>query len=166
MNFDFRIRTELRGPLFQGGVETLRANVREGVERLASFAEEEVLRQIDQAKPYPPVFTGTFRGSVAKSVNLGPGNEIRATVGSPVEYGPVIEKGRRPGRFPPLAPLRVWAKAKLGDERLAFVVARKIARKGTAPRPVFHNAAAAVEERVEAVFDDVLLKGLGEGPAE
>lgn len=165
MEMDWEMRADAAGPLFQEGAQRLDENIRKGVERLAAFAREEVLRQAEGAKPYPPVFTGTFLGSVAKSVALGPGGEVRATVGSPVEYAPVIEEGRRPGRFPPLAPLRVWARERLGEEGLAFVVARKIARKGIAPRPVFHNAVEAAEGRVQGIFDEGLLEGLGEGPA-
>ncbi|MFQ5692996.1 MAG: hypothetical protein ACE5IM_08145 [Nitrospinota bacterium] len=166
MDFDFRIRTRVRGPLFREGAERLRRNVREGVDRLATFAREEVLRQIRRSKPYPPIFTGTFLGSVAKSVDLAPGGGVRAAVGTPVAYGPVIEEGRRPGRFPPLAPLRVWTREVLGDEGLAFVVARKIARKGVKPRPVFRGAVPAVQERVQSVFEGVLLEGLDEGFVE
>ncbi|MFQ5791393.1 MAG: hypothetical protein ACE5JI_13055, partial [Acidobacteriota bacterium] len=103
MDSEFQIQTDATGPVFQEGQGTLLDNLREGIERLASFAREEVLRRIGQAKPYPPVFTGTFLGSVAKSVDLTPGDQVRAAIGSPVEYGPVIEEGRRPGRFPPLA---------------------------------------------------------------
>jgi len=47
-----------------------------------------------------------------------------------------LEFGRRPGTFPPIAPIRAWAIRKLGvseDEAdgVAYLIARKIAREGT-----------------------------------
>jgi len=42
-----------------------------------------------------------------------------------------LEEGRKPGKMPPPQALKRWARLKLGDERLAFAVARAIEKKGT-----------------------------------
>lgn len=47
-----------------------------------------------------------------------------------------VERGRRPGKMPPVRALEPWAQRKLGDRRLAWPVARAIGRRGLRPRPV------------------------------
>ena len=58
-----------------------------------------------------------------------------------LRYGDALDEGRRPGKFPPYKDPRngilFWVKTKLSrrsdmtDEQLAFLIARKIAKKGT-----------------------------------
>jgi len=48
----------------------------------------------------------------------------------------VLASGRKPGKFPPIEPIRKWVISKLGvseddADGVAFVIARKIAREGT-----------------------------------
>ena len=48
----------------------------------------------------------------------------------------VLASGRKPGKFPPMEPIRAWVRRKLNVEEsevdgVAFVIARKIAREGT-----------------------------------
>lgn len=47
-----------------------------------------------------------------------------------------VERGRKPGKMPPSKALRPWAEKRLGDGRLAFVVARAIGRRGIKPTPI------------------------------
>lgn len=53
-----------------------------------------------------------------------------------------VEKGRRAGaKPPPLEPIRRWLVVKGGDPAAAPMVARAIARRGIAPRPVMTSKA-------------------------
>lgn len=69
------------------------------------------------------------------------GQTILGVVGTPLEHGVVIEYGRRPGqKMPPLAPIELWARRKLGlDEEeahsIAFGIARNIAKFGFLNHP-------------------------------
>jgi hypothetical protein len=56
-----------------------------------------------------------------------------------------LETGRKPGNPPPVEQLRRWARLKLGNENLAYMVARKIGQKGTRPKKL-----------ISRVFDLVL----------
>lgn len=59
--------------------------------------------------------------------------DLEATVGTNLNYAAHVEYGTRP-HFPPYkfgTPLAKWAQDKLGDARLAILVARKIAKVGT-----------------------------------
>lgn len=72
-------------------------------------------------------------------------------------YAEYVEYGRRAGRFPPLADIRAWARKKLRveDKRLnsaAFLIGRKIARKGTRPQPFF---APAVQKNQKEIMDAI-----------
>lgn len=56
-------------------------------------------------------------------------------------YSSIIESGRRPGKFPPLAVIRDWAQRRLGlsaeeAKRAAFPIARAIAKRGLVGRKV------------------------------
>ena len=52
------------------------------------------------------------------------------------DYIYYLEHGRKPGKFPPIAPIKQWIEEKnltfdIPIASLAFLIARKIARKGT-----------------------------------
>lgn len=93
---------------------------------------------------------GGLRGSIAGEV-VTMGQEVRGTVGTPLEYGKVIEYGRRPGKaMPPVAPIALWARRKLGvseeeSRGVGFVIARKIAVEGFEGAHMFEKAWKEVE---------------------
>ena len=60
--------------------------------------------------------------------------EVHAGLPGGVGYAAAVELGTKP-HFPPVAPLALWAKRVLGDERLGFVIARAIAERGTRAQP-------------------------------
>ena len=60
-------------------------------------------------------------------------NSLEAAVGTDLQYGKYVEFGTKP-HHPPSGPnsaLAKWAQDKLGDARLAFLVAKAIAKRGT-----------------------------------
>ena len=72
-------------------------------------------------------------------------------------YAYFVESGRRSGKMPPIKMLMEWARKKLRlDEKEArnagFLIARKIAKKGTRPHPFF---GPAVEKNKKAIEDAV-----------
>lgn len=87
--------------------------------------------------------TKLLRGSIFAE---GRGSPIREMlVGSPLLHAPIVERGRQPGKMPPIGPIELWVRRKLGVEGdaargVAFVVARKIARKGTKGAAMFFKA--------------------------
>jgi hypothetical protein len=84
---------------------------------------------------------GSIQGEVVMT-----GMTAAAVMGSPLEYAPVVEMGRRPGqRMPPVAPIALWARRKLGvgaDEAtsVGFAIAHKIAEEGFAGAHMFEKA--------------------------
>lgn len=104
-----------------------------------------------RAKLNAPVFRGLLRASILQTVETENGRII-GRVGSALRYAPVIEYGRTTGWFPPPSELKSWARKKLGDERLAFVVARSIKRRGFKAQPYLTPALDAVKPRVQLIF--------------
>lgn len=85
------------------------------------------------ARQEAPVFRGILRNSIDTEVKdegrLSIVGRVFSNLRSEV-YPAVMEAGRAPGSFPPIEPLKRWAHLVLGDERLAYPVARAIARRG------------------------------------
>lgn len=91
-----------------------------------------------------------LRGSIHGEVVSLSGTSVAGVVGTPLEYGEVVELGRRPGKFPPLAPIELWVRRKLGvpdaeARGVAFLVARKIARVGFDGAHMFENSWKSLE---------------------
>lgn len=86
------------------------------------------------AKANVTVDTGKLKKSIKHNLKRTSGEVVVDS-----KYGAAIEFGTRP-HFPPVAPLEAWAKRKLGRSGLGFVVARKIAQKGTKAQPFFNPA--------------------------
>lgn len=100
----------------------------------------------------PVGVTGLLRSSISARIEGQPLTSLRGIIATPSFYAPPVEYGRRPGRMPPPAALRLWAQRVLGDASLAFVVARAIGRRGTRGRFMFREGFRAARPRVLALF--------------
>tara|TARA_R110002110_G_scaffold415849_1_gene657894 strand:+ start:92961 stop:93473 length:513 start_codon:yes stop_codon:yes gene_type:complete len=95
---------------------------------------------------------GGLRGSIfSQEESLA--NNVLGVVGTSQPYAIAVELGTEP-HFPPVEPLKDWVRQKLDVEasevdHVAFLVARKIASKGTEGKFMFSNAMK--EKRAEAV---------------
>ena len=103
------------------------------------------------AKSRAPVFRGFLRLSIVQSLKEE-GNRIVAEVGSGLPYASVVEFGKTAGWFPNLTDLKVWARRKLGDERLAFAVGRAIKKRGFRAQPYLTPALEEAQPRVQLLF--------------
>jgi len=79
--------------------------------------------------------TGSLRRSVVGKTE----SETRGVMRVGERYGAAVEYGSRP-HFPPVAPIERWAQTKLGVAGIGFIIARKIARKGTKAQPYVEPA--------------------------
>jgi hypothetical protein len=74
------------------------------------------------------------------------------------DYLSVVDEGRRPGSFPPLDKIEIWAEAKgikIGTPRqTAFVIGRSISEKGIQPTDVINKSFDAAFERYKGKFLD------------
>lgn len=141
----------------------------------AAMSEATLLLEREVKIRTPIGVTESARGSIASQVDrgmpIGRGSPIRGRIGSPLAHVAVLERGRRPGRMPPVAALELWVRRKLNiadvDEarQVAFTIARAIAARGTEAVKMFEEAAAENEEKVFRIFDragvDIALKLAG-----
>jgi hypothetical protein len=115
-----------------------------------TLEETEAVMDLVMARLEKDTIEGTPRGvggdaGLAGNIfgeTVSTGMRVRGILGTPVEYGEVIELGRRPGKAqPPIAALIPWVRSKLGitDEKeqrsVAFVIARKIGASGFSSIP-------------------------------
>jgi hypothetical protein len=117
------------------------------LQQAPEIAREEMERSVEEAllllerelKENTPVGAhGLLRGSIThqlRGASLSDGIGVAGTVGSSLNYALPVELGTKP-HFPPLAPLRDWVEKKLGvdpsrSEHVAYLIARKIAKRGT-----------------------------------
>lgn len=120
------------------GTDRLRSALREAgplaTQALASAMVAEMHQVIAMATPLVPANTGNLRGSgvVLPPVITGTRIEVEAGFGnSASNYAIFVHEGRRPGaKAPPVDAIKQWLHDKGADEKMAFVVARAIARRG------------------------------------
>jgi hypothetical protein len=84
-------------------------------------------------------------GEASKSLFVEFGENFVQSIGA--FYLEFLDTGRAPGKFPPIKPLKDWAKIKFGAddeeaESIAFAVAHKIKRLGT---EIFINNGKGIE---------------------
>lgn len=96
-------------------------------------------------------------GQLRRSVSVIKASFDKGIVGVGERYGLFVEGGTRP-HFPPVAPLERWAQTKLGQSGLGFVIARKIAQRGTKAQPFVEPAYKQDIEFVVKQFDYAILK--------
>lgn len=84
-----------------------------------------------------PVASNRLRSSIATRFVVG---GLGAVIGSNISYAQFVEKGRKPGGFPPISALIVWVNTKITRnpklaKAIAFLIGRKIAAFGTKAQP-------------------------------
>lgn len=90
-----------------------------------------------------------------------------------LDYWKYIEYGRKPGKFPPPDVIREWVKVKPvvprpidgitpTNNQLAYLIGRKIAREGIAPRPILKESIQHVNAYYEQSIEQALLEDLSD----
>lgn len=98
--------------------------------------------------------TGRMTGSVSHRIE-GSGVALTGRAGPQVAYAFYVERGRRPGRYPPIAAIAGWARR---HGIAPFLVARAIARRGIRARPFVEPAYRRQRGAIEARFRAIGIK--------
>ncbi len=129
------LRSTITGKGARRAQARLRQRAQEVNRELTRAMHESVLIVEGKIVPRIDVDRGRMRGGVQTEVR-GSGRELRGRVFiANVPHALVVERGRKPGSFPPIAPLVGWVQRRgmatgTDARRIAFLVARKIARIG------------------------------------
>lgn len=81
-------------------------------------------------------------------------------------YAEYVEYGRRAGRMPPVHIIAQWARKKLripekSSRSAGYLIARKIARKGTRPQPFFRPAVESNRQAIERAISEAVTSVTG-----
>ena len=106
-----------------------------------------------------PVNTGQLRASAGFSQPVVSGKSVEGRLGTNVVYALPVEFGSRP-HWPPRAPIEFWVKRKLRVPAhqvrpVAFLVARKIARRGTPAKEMFRRGLEESRQQLARIFDQL-----------
>lgn len=132
--------------------------------RAPEIVEEEMQRYLAEATMHlrtevvdrTPAAMGTLRASIHTDFSVS-GSQILGVVGTAQPYAVPVELGTRP-HFPPVQALEDWVRQKLGlsgkeAHSVAFLIARKISKKGTKGHFMFRDAFQANAGEVQRQFD-------------
>ena len=91
----------------------------------------------------PVGVSGNLRAAMAIDIVSGP-IEMVGSVMNPLIYAWPVERGRQPGRMPPVDAIELWVIRKLGIQPpeahgVAYLIARTIGRRGTKGAGMFHK---------------------------
>lgn len=111
--------------------------------------------QVGKMKTESPRFSGHLANAHARVVDE---EKLALVIFNRARHAPWLEEGTRHSKMPPPAALARWAARKLGDPRLAFVVARAILRRGGLRarrwmQRVFDEGAPKAGARLQAAVD-------------
>lgn len=73
-------------------------------------------------------------------------------------YAPYVDKGRRPGKMPPLDNIRQWCRVRNIPEVAAYPIALKIAREGIRPTNFMSTTINRRQKQYETGLEKALAK--------
>lgn len=132
--------------------------------RVSRITEALLLLERD-VKTKTPVGAGPIhlRDTIFQRVERG-SRAVSGILGTPAAYGEPVEMGTKP-HFPPIDPIQHWVERKLGitgkeSRSVAFLIARKISKKGTEGAGMFDRGfsqnEAAVLRMLEQIPSDIV----------
>lgn len=94
-----------------------------------AFGAELVKRLQRQLIDKKKLATGALIGQLSYDVKTNADGKAVVRIFAE-DYFRYVDRGRRPGKQPPLEAIKAWTRVKFIPERLAFPIARKIGREG------------------------------------
>jgi hypothetical protein len=142
---------KVSGPLFDGRYATL-------FDREMLRATQDSIRLVSRnIRAAAPVgATGNLRSGI-HGRTITPIKGVIKVEGPAARYAIFSERGRRAGRWPPPAPIRLWVRKILRPpakelRSVTFLVQRKIGQKGTKGAKFFRSTAKKSEAAVQRIF--------------
>lgn len=136
--------------------ENIEAGIAPVAQRLA-LAYEEQLREllIQEGKEA----SGTLVNSVRTAIRTDGQKAVIEIYAE--DYIRFVDKGRQPGRFPPISSIRSWVALKGISEEAVFPIARKIAEQGIPATPVINPTLEKVLNKFRPKYEKELESILG-----
>lgn len=142
-------------------LSTIEKNI---VNEIVAGAQAVQAKTVNDARGLCPVgTTSTLQQSIQPGAITVTNDNVEAIVEANANYASYVEFPTKP-HFPPVDALKDWAQKFLGDERLAFVVARAISRRGTYAQPFMGPALLQNMDTFRSAIAAAVLRGLGTQP--
>lgn len=109
---------------------------------------------VGSIREHMPVFTGLARSSTHGETFIK-GNRYLGTAGNELAYIAPLEEGTDP-HWPPIAPLLIWARRKLGDEKIAYAIQKKISVAGTKGAHMFETAEKEKKNEIKQILNNAV----------
>ena len=146
-----KLTAKFKGEIFKHGYEKASR-----IEYLKAMTEAMNILETEVAQNTPVGVGGVLQGGIRGTVQT----HLRGVVGveGPAsKYGDVIERGRRPGRWPPRDAIELWVKRIIKPEAkklksMAFLVQRKVGKIGFKSKFMFRDAERKLKVRVINMF--------------
>ena len=146
-----KMTPKFRGEIWKGGYDKVSKS-----EYKKAMTEAMQVLETEVALNTPIGVGGHLQGGIRGTVLT----HLRGVVGveGPAsKYGDVVEKGRRPGKWPPRDAIELWVRRiirPLKEElnSVAFLVQRKIGKKGFKGKFMFRDAEKKLKTRVINMF--------------
>ena len=74
------------------------------------------------------------------------------------EYGEFVDRGRKPGKMPPISSIQQWTQIKGIPQKAAFPIAKKIAKEGIKATPFFETSINGEQERLLSYLEMAFTK--------
>ena len=132
---------KLSAGLGKAAGSTLPAETKKAMEASLLLVEGDARRNVKRD-------SGRLQNSITHSISGG-GANLTGKVGPSVKYGLYVERGRAPGRPPPVSAVAAWARR---HGVSPFLVARAIGRKGVRPAPFLLPAYEKNKGRITDLF--------------
>jgi hypothetical protein len=132
---------------------------------LRKAMDKSVTILVSDIKPEWPIgATGGARqsiGSEVKSVGSAIEGKVGSSIKTPYPYPLVTELGRRPGKAPPPGALDLWVRRVLRVppdkvRGVAFLIGRKIARRGIKGKFIFKKALESNTAKIQGYFNQAI----------
>jgi hypothetical protein len=142
----------------------VKADVVRAMRKTARWGVREIGKTSRATSPRPYAWGNYERGWQVDSKKDG------ADIVNRVAHAERVEKGRRPGKAPPLGPIRRWVMQKRlalrpsVAQRIAFLIARKIGKKGVKGRFVLARTMPRITARLGKNIEAALAKHAASPP--
>jgi len=144
--------------------EQVERDVIRGMRKVARWGRSEVLRESRRTTPRPRAWGNYERGWAVQSRADG------AEIVNRTKHAIFVERGRRPGKAPPHAPIVRWVIQKgLSRQyprarKIAWAITKKIARKGVKARPILAKTMPRIDARLAQEIKRVIAKAAANPP--
>lgn len=144
--------------LWQTAPQLTEREMYRGMQESTLLAEHNIKEQTPVGAGGAAGLVGSIAGSAPQKV----ANGLVGFVGTSLNYAVPVELGTKP-HFPPLLPIQEWVEAVLGitgqrARSVAFLIARKISRKGTKGQFMFKKGTENSEDQLQDIFDKTVLR--------